>query len=165
MKVYVKMNITALDNTGYPYSHPTEEKLKTAMFSSCSMAEITNMGYGELDGKKLFLKFLKDCSMIYPIKDLKTMVTTYHISGGYPMFTFDGVVKGYRNAGGTSSPKNPFNGVTFAAFILENNLGDVATVPPRPNKFHGNDRLTQAWVWGPDYEAITKWCEKEGVTT
>jgi hypothetical protein len=34
---------------------------------------------------------------------------------------------------------------------------------PQPNAYHQGDRLTQAFVWGPDIEKIKKWAEREKI--
>ncbi len=139
-------------------------KMAVQYGSSCSLSEIANMGYGELDGKKLMTAFLKDCGLVTTRMDLKTKTSIPAIGNLTPMLIFSGVVEGPRNgAAGVSGPKSPFNGVTFAAYIRENGLGDVGTVNPMPNIYHANDRKTQAWVWAPDREAIAKWAAKNGL--
>ncbi len=45
-------------------------KMAVQYGSSCSLSEIANMGYGELDGKKLMTAFLKDCGLVTTRMDL-----------------------------------------------------------------------------------------------
>lgn len=51
-------------------------------------------------------------------------------------------------------------GTEFAAFIIENGLGEIATTPAKFNlKFHPTSTC-QVWLWSPDQDAMVKWYKK-----
>lgn len=51
-------------------------------------------------------------------------------------------------------------GTEFAAFILENGLGQVATLAPKLNAKHHATTTCQIWIWSPDQEAMGRWWER-----
>lgn len=50
-------------------------------------------------------------------------------------------------------------GETLTKYILENKLGDIATLPPQTNPNSGN--LLKVWLWSIDFKVLDAWKEKD----
>lgn len=48
-------------------------------------------------------------------------------------------------------------GTDFATFIMENTLGEIATLPPKLNLKHHPDTTCQVWIWQPNQKALEAW--------
>lgn len=48
-------------------------------------------------------------------------------------------------------------GTEFAQFILDNKLGDVATLGPHKNVRYHPNTTCQLWIWRPDRAALIEW--------
>lgn len=64
--------------------------------------------------------------------------------------------------GGSHHSKNhwPKYGTELAAYIVDNKLGEIATLGPKKNeKFHSTS-TAQVWIWSPDQKAMESWWDK-----
>jgi hypothetical protein len=50
-------------------------------------------------------------------------------------------------------------GTEFAAYLVENGLGEVATCGQKLNKKYHPTTTCQVWIWSPNQEAVVKWWE------
>lgn len=48
-------------------------------------------------------------------------------------------------------------GTEFAQFIVDNKLGEIATLGPKKNSKHHSDTTAQVWMWSPNQESIEAW--------
>ena len=56
-------------------------------------------------------------------------------------------------------------GTEFALFIKENELGELATVGPKPNAKYHKTTTAQIWLWSPNQAAMEAWWDKNGGIT
>lgn len=139
--------------------------MKANFLSSCSINEVADIGYGRLDGKGLLIEFLTTIRLLAKSFDAKTKRTILQFnSHGAPTYVWSGVVKGPANGSSLAiGPTYPFSGYTLAEYINTQDIGKVGMSEAAPNAYHGNDRLTQAFVWAPNMKKLGAWVNNENV--
>ena len=55
-------------------------------------------------------------------------------------------------------------GTEFAQYILDNDLGEIATTPAKLNLKYHPDTKCQAWIWSPNQENLEKWWKQQQAT-
>lgn len=118
---------------------------------SCAASNICNLGYSK-DAVSAMMTF---CS-----KELGG-------SGGFGAKSFGTLtpyyifVAGPEVAGQGHSKAWVRYGTEFAAFIVENGLGTVATLGPHLNVRYHPTTTCQIWIWHPDQKGMEKWYKEQ----
>jgi hypothetical protein len=127
-------------------------RVSTFVAGSCAVAAISDIGShrNPVDILQAF------CSHELGIKDAYT--TKYSALTNFYLFCAGPEVKSTEK-GGSHHSKNhwPRYGTEFAAYLVENGLGEVASVGPKLNLKHHKETTAQAWLWSPNQKALEKW--------
>ncbi len=122
---------------------------------SCAAAPIENLGEhaNALDAMSAFCRLALG-NIAEFTKKYQTLFTFYVFIAGPE------VAAGEPGSSHHSKPWVKY-GTEFAAFIEENKLGLVSTLPPRLNlKFHPKS-TAQIWIWHPDQTALENWWKNQ----
>lgn len=122
---------------------------------SCAIAEISGLG----DHKNATEAMVSFCNHALGKPDGKFLKQPNKVTTIYYLFVAGPEVPSTDPGGSHHSKAWVKYGTEFAQFILDNDLGDIATLPPRLNLKHHPKTTAQAWLWTPNQEAIEKWWE------
>ena len=129
--------------------------IDTFVCSSCAVASIANIG-DHKDPVDVLKKFCySQLGVRSKYKKNYSILTCYYIFCAGPE-----VKQGQK--GGTHHSKNhwPKYGTELAAYIVDNELGEVATVGPKKNLKHHKTSTAQVWAWSPNQKALEKWWDE-----
>jgi hypothetical protein len=130
--------------------------VSTYVCSSCAVASIADIG-SHKDPVGVLIAF---CKGELGVKDVYRK--QYGILTNFYVFCAGPEVKSTEK-GGSGHSKNhwPRYGTEFAAYLVENELGEVVTLGPKLNAKHHSTSTAQVWVWSPDQKAVEKWWDKQ----
>ena len=123
----------------------------TAYFiSSCAVSSISNLG-NHKNAKEAMISF---CSQELPMSSYSRVFPK--LTSNYVFCAGPEVAVGKKGSSHHSKEWVRY-GSEFAEFIVENDLGKIATPGPILNFKHHRETTCQVWVWQPDQEAMEKW--------
>ena len=119
--------------------------------NSCAANSIVNLG-DHTDPINAMISF---CSL--QLGTNNGFVKSYQPLFSYYIFIAGPEVPLGEKGGGYHSKPWVKYGTEFAEFIKTNNLGEIATLPPRLNvKFHPTT-TAQVWLWAPNQKNLEVW--------
>jgi hypothetical protein len=122
---------------------------------SCAVASIANLGL-EANAESAMRTF---CSteLGKPNKFVTAEDLTFNLLVNSYIFCAGPEIK--KDEGGNHHSKDhwPKYGTEFAAYIVDNGLGEVVTNGPKLNKRHHPTHTAQLWSWSPKQEALEEW--------